>query len=247
MVITRAIAATIRRASDRNISSSVVLQKSVAIEDPDLARDTVLLRAVLAAFTFAAPSQRRDGAIPVSSLSVTSHRKKLRAWRGVIRDSTHLFNIVARVSCSEPDGSSDPYMAFLLAGDADNRLWPEVLADGVKRYDAMQVPHHGSEENVYRPAYDLLDCARFVVSADAYKGRRHPSKLLGQTLTASPKVRELYCTNEHRCCELRNHPGADCLATRTIALFIGQEQVRRLRDEGSDVTAEPCRRLLPPQ
>ena len=94
-----------------------------------------------------------------------------------------------------------------MTGDAANYLWPLIMNE-IKNdtYIVMQVPHHGSEENVFWEAYQALNIKNFIVSADKFKSWRHPSKNLGAAIRERKyhsHSRKLFCTNSHENCELK--------------------------------------------
>jgi hypothetical protein len=146
-------------------------------------------------------------------------------WKKVIRDSTHLFNVSAKFL-----GAGGT--RFLLTGDADTRLWP-LIRIGTKgeTFDGVQIPHHGSEENVEWAMFTELDASRFVVSADKKNQWRHPSRRLADALTEAPPTSRaevsLFCTNRHANCEIapRTSRGCGVPPTDATAISLTKQQV----------------------
>jgi hypothetical protein len=131
----------------------------------------------------------------------------LGRWDRVVSDATHLFNV--SILCTEEPEGGKPCAGFLLTGDADIELWPQILRGVDVPIHGVQVPHHGSKENVLWEAYALLPAMYFGASANKYSTWEHPSERLGRTLTQATITgepsppRELFCTNAHDNCGLR--------------------------------------------
>lgn len=199
------------------------------------ARDRLVLRLLLAATSFA-----RDSAVQRIDVRLLPRfvRPLVSDWRRTTENAAHLFNIAATFGGAEGT-------RFLLTGDADPRLWPEILSQTAgQHFAATQVPHHGSEHNVYWPAYASLDCHNFAVSADRFLSWRHPSRLLAAMLAEGTAVRgqqgNLYCTNRHRNCEIA---GTTCLQTEQRAAWDAISFTSSGREwicDGDRVVAEAC-------
>ncbi len=196
-------------------------------------RQSNLLRLMLAASAFAPDPAKGRVNLSSGKPSVASrHKRTLRDWPRTTRGATHLFNVAARF---RDEASS----TFLLTGDADVRLWQKILNNGGPAYDAIQIPHHGSEENVVWEAYEKLDCDTFLVSAHSYKSWRHPSRQVGTAINQGASG-QLYCTNEHRNCEM--HQGGPCLPFELTALSKSQKGVMWISEKPSK-KATPCSRF----
>jgi hypothetical protein len=163
-------------------------------------------------------------------------RKTLLAIPEKIRDATHLFNLVVEFS----DGRT----SYLLTGDADVRLWPEILRGCSRAQEAIQAPHHGSRENV--PPFHVfkeVQSGVFIVSAGKFKNWSHPSTKLGAALAGEGKGQgsALYCTNVHPNCEMLRKMGM-CrtrLAAPIQAISVTPGNVDWII-EGRRVPAERC-------
>lgn len=130
-------------------------------------------------------------------------RNAAQALPEIIHQAAHLFNLAVEIS----DGES----SYLLTGDAAVQLWPEILRRCQKRQTAVQVAHHGSENNVLFESFTKINSDVYVVSAGKYKKWRHPSIKLGVAISRGQRGENaaLYCTNVHNNCELKKR-GASC-------------------------------------
>ncbi|MBJ6750744.1 MBL fold metallo-hydrolase [Geomonas anaerohicana] len=160
----------------------------------------------------------------------------LRSLPEKIKDATHLFNLIVEFS--------DGQRSYLLTGDADTRLWPHVFPQCTEKQTAIQAAHHGSEENVFPPAFHEIMTNTYVVSADKFKTWRHPSTRLGVAVSRGTLGAggSLFCTNVHANCELNSSPG-NCRENqqevRAISVTEGVEWII----DGVRLPAEKCPRI----
>lgn len=180
--------------------------KEEQFSEENLLYTNVKLHMWLAVSLFANKSPKLSISGKESSLP-PSYKDTLKYFPKVISNATHLFNLVVEIS----DGSC----SYLLTGDADVRLWPEILSHCSQTQTAIQVAHHGSSENVFYPAFHQLNCQNYVVSADKFKNWKHPSIRLGMAVSGSGG--QLYCTNDHSNCEI-NETAKGCRRKVTLPI-----------------------------
>ncbi|WP_130305711.1 ComEC/Rec2 family competence protein [Ancylomarina subtilis] len=73
------------------------------------------------------------------------------------------------------------YKALLLADSH-----PEVIRNSLEsqlknneskhKFDLVKLAHHGSKNNITKELLELIDCSKFVISANANESHRHPNK-----------------------------------------------------------------------
>lgn len=177
-------------------------QKPSTSEDDAEVLRRMLAVAIHARYETRISLRARDPMLPSFAIRV------LRDWPRRVRDATHLFNVSIAIAFTSAH-ASDTKTSFLLTGDAHTRLWPcmkgELDKADISTFAAVQVPHHGSEENVEFAAYSFLNPSTFVVSADEYLNWRHPSLILGVAIQETSREGRsglLYCTNPHANSEL---------------------------------------------